>query len=164
VTAEVARREGLVTISDLGPHAPDMTFGGPAECVARDLCLEGLEERYGLSFRRFVPLDSGGPLTVSALRGGTADVALLFTTDPSFETDGFVLLRDDLSLQPAENVTPIVRDEVIARFGPEVVSALEGVSARLDTSELRGLNLAVLRGAELQAVARSWLMGISVPQ
>ena len=55
----------------------------------------------------FSNLDAGGPRTVSALAEGTVDVALLFTSDAAIDLNDFVLLEDDLGLQPAENVTPV---------------------------------------------------------
>ena len=45
------------------------------------------------------------------------DVALLFSTDPAIADDGLVELTDDLHLQPAENVTPLLRTEVVERVG-----------------------------------------------
>ena len=60
-----------------------------------------------------MPLDVGGPLTHQALDGGHVDAALLFTTDPCIATEGLVMLADDRGLQPAENVTPLVRTEVV---------------------------------------------------
>jgi osmoprotectant transport system substrate-binding protein len=39
----------------------------------------GYTDVYGLHFRRFVPLDVGGSLTLAALQSGEIDVAVLFT-------------------------------------------------------------------------------------
>ncbi|MGH2525921.1 MAG: glycine betaine ABC transporter substrate-binding protein, partial [Actinomycetota bacterium] len=121
VSHKTAERHGLEAISDLTAIDEDLAFGGPPECPERPLCLDGLESTYGLEFDRFVTLDAGGPLTVSALRAGTVDVALLFTTDAAIQENDFVLLEDDRGLQPAENVTPVVRDEVIERHGDRFV-------------------------------------------
>ena len=87
-----------------------------------------------------MPLDAGGPLTRQALATGIVDVALLFSTDPAIGDDDLVELVDDRALQPAENVTPIVRRAVVDRFGPRLVDTLDAVSARLDTETLRDLN------------------------
>ena len=69
---------------------------------------------YGLRFEEFAPLDSGGPLTVAALRDSDIDVGVLFSTDPQLVGEEFVELEDDLSLQPAENVVTAVRAPVLA--------------------------------------------------
>lgn len=158
VTRATAERHGLVAISDLTAIDEDLAFGGPPECPERPLCLDGLESTYGLEFDRFVTLDAGGPLTVSALRTGTVDVALLFTTDAAIQQNDFVLLEDDRGLQPAENVTPVVRDEVIERHGDRFVGVVDAVSRLITTAELRALNANVtLEGASPERVAAAWL-------
>ena len=156
VTPETAKRHGLTRLSDLASVSGDLTFGGPPECATRPLCLAGLERVYGVQFAEVVRLDAGGPLTTQALRTGAVDVALLFTTHPALETGDLVELADDRSLQPSENVTPIVRTEVIDRW-PVVVSLVDGVSARLTTEALRDMNAAVARGDRIAAVAARWL-------
>jgi osmoprotectant transport system substrate-binding protein len=157
VTSSTADRFGLRTISDLEPVAGELTLGGPTECPERQLCLQGLERVYGLEFADFLAVDSGGPLTLEALSRGTVDVALLFTTDGMIQRRRLVLLADDRRLQPAENVTPVVRSEVLARFGPEVRGVLDAVSAALTTSTLRALNAVVDDGEPMDDVVRSWL-------
>lgn len=159
VTRATAERHGLEAISDLAAIDEDFAFGGPPECPERTLCLEGLESTYGLEFDRFVTLDAGGPLTVSALQAGTVDVALLFTTDAAIQENDFVLLEDDRGLQPAENVTPVVRDEVIERHGDRFVGVVDAVSRLITTAELRALNASVaLEGASPERVAAAWLV------
>ena len=157
VTPEVAERYDLATISDLRDVAGDLTFGGPPGCDRRPFCLAGLESVYGLRFGAFMPLDVGGPLTHQALAGGHVDAALLFTTDPRVARDGLVVLTDDKALQPAENVTPIVRAEVIDREGAAFVDAVDAVSARLTTETLQALNDEVATGEPARAVAERWL-------
>ncbi|HEY7667930.1 MAG TPA: ABC transporter substrate-binding protein [Actinomycetota bacterium] len=157
VTADTASRLDLHALTDLIPHADELTLGGPAECPTRRLCLRGLEEVYGLRFGGFLALDAGGPLTLEGLLSGAIDVGLLFTTDGTIERRGFVLLADDRHLQPAENVTPVVRTDALERFGPELGEALDAIAAVLDTQTLRGLNAAVDAGAPMAEVARTWL-------
>jgi osmoprotectant transport system substrate-binding protein len=149
---------GLRRISDLVEVASTFTFGGPPECPQRPFCLLGLREVYGLRFERFVPLDSGGPLTVAALRGSEVDVGLLFSTDPRLSGGGLVALEDDRGLQPAENVTPAVRAPVLERWGAKLSDALDAVSAALTTEGLRDLNVeVVLDGRPAREVAADWL-------
>ena len=50
--AATARRHDLAELSDLAGVAGDLVFGGPPECELRPLCLLGLQERYGVRFRR----------------------------------------------------------------------------------------------------------------
>lgn len=158
VTAETSAELGVRTLSELVPFSPDLTFGGPPECPSRPLCLLGLERAYGMRIGEFVPLDEGGPLTVAALRTGEVDVALLFSSAGAIQTNGFVVLEDDGQLQPAENVTPVIRLEVLERFGLGVAETLDGVSAALTTLDLRRMNAAVAGGAAPRSVAARWLL------
>ncbi len=158
VTAATAAHYELRSIADLARVAPRLVFGGPPECPGRAYCLPGLKRTYGLHFRAFVPLDAGGPLTLQALNAGDVDVALLFSTNPSIRARHLVVLADDRGLQPAENVTPLVRRDVVARYGAGVVAVLNTVSARLDTGSLRGMDALVqLDGQDPRLVAGSWL-------
>lgn len=143
VTAGTAARYDLRTISDLARVPRRLVLGGPRECPQRPLCMLGLHERYGLRFSRFVPLDASGPFTAAALAAGQVDVAVLFSTDGDLAGDRFVALQDDRSLQPAENVTPIVRTSVVSRYGDGLVQVVNRVSSALTTEDLARLNLMV---------------------
>jgi osmoprotectant transport system substrate-binding protein len=158
VRRSTARRHRLRDLSDLARVAPDLVFGGPPECPERPLCLVGLQDVYGIEFGNVVALDVGGPLTVQSLETGDIDVGLLFTSDPVLREAGFVALRDDRRLQPAENVTPLVRTEFEPRFGPDAVDALDAVSSRLTTIELRRLNAQVAADPDdLHVIATRWV-------
>jgi osmoprotectant transport system substrate-binding protein len=158
VTAATATRYHLRTISDLARVARQLVFGGPPECPERLYCLPGLRRVYGLRFRQFVPLDAGGPLTRQALIAGDVNVALLFTTDPAIRARHLVVLADNRSLQPAENVVPVLRRATVGRFGAGVLDALNALSARLSTAVLAELDTQVeLDGRAPRAVAWRWL-------
>ena len=158
VTAATAARYGLRSVADLARVAPRLAFGGPPECPERAYCLAGLRQVYGLRFRAFIPLDAGGPLTLQALEAGDIGVALLFSTDPAITADHLMVLADDRGLQPAENVVPLVRRAVVARYGPRLLAVLNTVSARLTTGSLRALDARVeLRGENPRRVAGTWL-------
>jgi len=158
VTAATAARYGLRSIADLARAAPRLVFGGPPECPERAYCLPGLQRAYGLRFKAFIPLDAGGPLTLQALQVGNIGAALLFTTDPGIPARHLVVLADDRGLQPAENITPLVRRDVVVRYGPNLLAALNKISALLDTGTLRALDAQVeLDGHEPRSVAKAWL-------
>jgi osmoprotectant transport system substrate-binding protein len=158
VTQATADEHHIRALSDLAARSDSLTFGGPPECASRPLCLAGLEQVYGIRFGNVLRLDTGGPLTRQALLGDYVDVALLLSTDPAIEVGHLVELIDDRNLQPAENVTPLVRREVIDRFGSGVADRLNAVSARLSTFDLRSLNAELAnQGATLHDVAARWL-------
>jgi osmoprotectant transport system substrate-binding protein len=124
-------------LSDLASVANQMTLGGPPECPTRPFCQLGLKNTYGLNFKAFKPLDSGGPLTKAALDQGDIDIGLIFSSDSAFSTGKYVQLQDDKHLQNADNVVPIGRASL---FTPEVTSLLNKVSAKLTTDALIQMN------------------------
>jgi glycine betaine/choline ABC-type transport system substrate-binding protein len=139
-----------------------LKLGGPPECPERPFCLLGLQDTYGLEFAEFVPLDAGGPLTVQALTGGQIDVGLLFTSDPAIATNGFVLLEDDKQLQLADNIVPVVRQDVLDA-NPAVADLLNTIMERLTQEELTNLNKAVTVDARPAAeVATEWITSLGL--
>jgi osmoprotectant transport system substrate-binding protein len=163
VTGATAARYDLQTISDLAPVSPQLVLGGPPECPERPFCLPGLERTYGLRFSDFTPLDSGGPITRAALTGGQIDAGILFTSDGAIDGSNLVLLKDDRGLQPAENITPIVRREVVDRFGPRFVAVVDSVSALLTTHALRSMNGQVATSQTPREAAAGFLSGWTPP-
>ena len=156
VTRDTAERDELETISDLAPLASGLRFGGPAECPDRPLCLAGLEKVYGLRFAEFISQRSL-VFTAEALRRGEIDVGLMFSTSPELESTDLVELVDDLGMQPAENVVPVVRAEALQRWGPDPAVAIDAMSQELTTADLRRLNRQVSDGDAVEDVVRGWL-------
>ena len=157
VTEATAAKYHLRSIADLA-KAPPLVFGGPPECAERADCLPGLKRTYGLRVADFAQTDAGGPLTVQALASGQIGVGLLFTTNPAIPRQKLVILADNRALQPAENITPVVRRATVDRYGPRLLTALNAVSARLTTPELRTLNARMeLDGLDPRKVADEWL-------
>src|SRR5918992_767250 len=120
VAGDLARRHGLEKLSDLAPLAPQLSIGGPPECPVRPLCLEGLQDIYELRFARFKPMPTRD-VTAAELDSGEIDVGMLDTTNPHLIGNDLVLLEDDRRLQPAENVVPVIRREVLDVYGPALV-------------------------------------------
>jgi osmoprotectant transport system substrate-binding protein len=156
VSGDLARRNGMGKLSDLAPMAGRLSIGGPPECPQRPLCLRGLQELYKLRFARFEPMPSRA-VTAAALETGEIDVGMIETTDPSLVGADLVQLADDRRLQPADNVVPVVRREVLDAYGPPLVRLLNTVSAQLTTAELSRLNLQVAKGQVATDAAEGWL-------
>jgi osmoprotectant transport system substrate-binding protein len=136
VTKETADAHSLTTMSSLAPVAGQLTLGGPPECPQRPFCIPGLKDTYGITFKDFKALDVGGPQTVAALDSGAIDVGLLFSTDPTIQSKGWVLLEDDKHLQNAENIVPVVRTDVL---NDEISGLLDAVSFKLTTENMTEL-------------------------
>ena len=137
--------------------ASTLVLGGPAECPQRPFCAVGLQKTYGLTFKDFKPLDAGGPITVTAVKNGTVDIGLLFTSDPSIAANGFVLLQDDKHLQLADNLVPVVGQKVLDAT-PGVSDLLNGWTAKITQAVLTDLNKQVaVDQKDPKAVAGAWL-------
>ncbi len=134
VTKETATKYSLTNISSLKPVAKDLVFGAGAEWSKRYQGKLGLQEKYGLEFKSFKPLDSGGPLTVAALKKGDIQAANIYSTDPSILVNGFVSLEDDQHLYTAQNVVPYIKASAATA---DVTAALDAVSKALTTENLK---------------------------
>jgi osmoprotectant transport system substrate-binding protein len=159
ITGDRARTRKLRRLSDLRPIAHQLTLGGPPECRDRPLCLGGLREVYGLKFKHFEPMASRR-VTADALEAAEIDVGMLETTNGNLAGRDLVQLEDDRQLQPAENVVPMVRNQLITVYGQPLVRLIDAVTAQLTTEDLIQMNQRVERdGVEPAAVAADWLRG-----
>lgn len=133
VTKETAAKYSLTSIADLAGKSANLVIGAGPEFKSRRAGLVGLKDVYGLTFKQFKPLDVGGPLTISALKGGQIDVANIFSTDSAIVTNGFVTLADPKNLFLAQNIVPVVTAKKVS---PTVTSTLNALSAKLTTDVL----------------------------
>jgi osmoprotectant transport system substrate-binding protein len=157
VTGDMARTRRLRRLSDLQPIARQLILGGPPECPDRPLCLVGLRDVYGLEFGRFEPMASR-QVTADALEAGEIDVGMLETTDGNLAGRDLIQLTDDRRLQPAENVVPIVRNQLITAYGPPLGRLVDTVTVQLTTGDLIRMNQRVeVDGAKSAVVAADWL-------
>lgn len=154
VDPDVAKEHDLVNISDLQAVAHQLVLAGPAEWKTRQIGLPGLEEVYGLTFKEFKVLDAGGPLTLSALQNGQAQVGDMFSSDPAIEDNGFVSLVDDKGLFLPANIIPVIREDAMT---DEVKEVLEDISAALTTEDLMEMNGRIAAGDDIQTIADDWI-------
>ena len=139
---EQADELGVESISDLEGQSEDLTLYGSPECRQRVDCLVGLEDNYGLQFRKFTPVDIG--LRYEVLDKGDADLSILFTTDAQLsESDEYTILEDDQGLLPAGNVLFVARTETVDEAGSDFSEVVESVQEDLSLEVLQELNARV---------------------
>jgi osmoprotectant transport system substrate-binding protein len=156
VTKETADRLGLQKISDLEGQSQDLTIYGTPECRQRLDCLLGLQEVYGLDFKKFTPVDIA--LRHEVLTKGQADVSIVFTTDPQIKREGFVLLEDDQGMFPPYNSTLVVRDDLLEEAGMNFETAVGLATEGLTDEVMQELNARVDLDKETpEAVAGQYL-------
>ena len=138
-----------------GTIASKMIFGGPPEFKTRVDGIPGLEKNYGVTFGKYTVTDTGGPVTVNALKRGQVDAVDLFTTDPAIAANNFVILEDPKANFAAQNIVPIVSKD---KATPGVRQVLNGIQAKLTTDGLGKMIGEVANAKKDPAdVARGWL-------
>jgi osmoprotectant transport system substrate-binding protein len=148
-----AEDNGVTTISDLADVEGTITLGGAAECAERAECLLGYQDLYGLDLE-FTVVDYGPPL-VAALEADTIQVAQYGSTAPEIATGTIIELEDDLGLQDAQNVVPVLRSAISSA---ELIAALDELSAAITTEDLAAWNQATdLDNEDPADVATAWL-------
>ena len=139
VTQETSDDLDITTLSDLAEKGADLTLGGPQDCESNGFCIPGLQRVYGVDFTAsFTPLDAG--VVATSLDEGAIDVGVLFSTDGRIASEGWVLLEDDQQMLAADNVFPILSQEVADAYGHDLTDLLDEVSAALTTEDLIEMN------------------------
>lgn len=155
MTKANATKYNASKLSDLAAIGNQLVLGAGPECPTRPFCQPGLEKTYGIHFKDFKALDTDGPLTRAALKNGSIQVGLVFSSDADLNSLGLVVLQDDKHLENADNVVPIIRTAVAT---DDVKAVLNKISANLTTDELVTLNGQVeLLHQDADAVATAFL-------
>ena len=141
VTPQTSQKYGLKNISDLSKVASKLTLYGTPECRQRLDCLLGLEQVYGLKFKKFVPVDPAQRHEV--LKSGRADVSIVFTTDPQIKRNGEVLLEDDKGMFPPYNSTLVMRKALAVQGGQKLAGAIAQINKPLTDEAMQELNARV---------------------
>jgi osmoprotectant transport system substrate-binding protein len=156
VTKETAAKYNLKNISDLSSVASKLTLYGSPECRKRMDCLLGLQEKYGLKFKKFVPVAIEQRHEV--LQSGRADVSIVFTTDPQIKRNGEVLLEDDKGMFPPYNSTLIMKEATAQRAGQDLVNTIDALQKPLTDEAMQELDARVDLDKEQPAeVAKQYL-------
>jgi len=140
-----------------GAEQQDLTLGGPQDCETNPFCIPGLERVYDVDLSDdFTPLDIG--LVPEALENGEIDIALLFSTSGVIADKGWVVLEDDMGLINADNIVPVLSDELVEAYGDAMAEIVNEVSAALSTEELTELNRRFdIAKEDADAIAADWL-------
>jgi osmoprotectant transport system substrate-binding protein len=165
VRAETAQQLGLSKMSDVAAVQDQLRWGLPTDCPTNALCGKpgGALEQYGITqdtVSAATLLSACDTPMADALKNNTIDLAELCSTQPDIIVNGWVVLEDDLHTQPADNVAPVVRNDLLTSLSDRAgfEKALNDVSAAVDTATLADLykQVAVDRKDPKQ-VATDWL-------
>src|SRR3954466_8835899 len=138
MTKKEAKSLGVKTISDLKPKAGSIVFAGTPECKQRVDCLLGLQQDYGLKFKKFITVDIAQ--RYKAADDGQAQLIEVFTTDGQLATGKYVVLVDDKHLFPPYNATLVFDSKKLASLGPDVQKVVEQVQKGMSERVMQELN------------------------
>lgn len=124
---------------------------------ARADCKVGLEKTYGLEIEKVLPTGFGTPQTIKSVTDGESQLGLVATSDGSLDQQGLVILEDDKGLQVAQNLVPVVSQEVLDA-NPDIADTLNALSDELTTDDLAELNVQVaIERQKAEDVAQQFL-------
>jgi osmoprotectant transport system substrate-binding protein len=139
VTQETSDEQGLTALSDLPADGAGLSLGAPQDCETNPFCMPGLERVYGVDLSGdYVPLESS--LVADALAAGEVQVGVLFSTSGRIADEGWVLLKDDEGMLAADNVTPVLSQDLLDAYGQDLQDLIDEISAAIDTDTLTELN------------------------
>jgi osmoprotectant transport system permease protein len=147
-TAALARRLGLVTVSDLARH-PELQLGFSNEFLSRHDGWPAVRARYGLETTNVRGLDHD--LAYRGLAAGAIDLTDLYTTDPEILRDGLVVLADDRRVFPRYDAILLYRRAAFAEDrtsagataeagAPSGLAGLRRLEGRIDAPTMASLN------------------------
>ena len=154
VTADFAAAHSLASIGDLA-SAGTLTLGGNSELQTRPYGPTGLSQTYGVTVG-FTPIeDSGGPLTVKALKDGDIQLANIYSSDPALADGTLRVLDDPKGLFLASHVVPLAS----SRVSDQAAAVINRVSAAMDAQDLVEMNRAsTVDQKSASQIAREWLI------
>ena len=154
VTADFAAEHSLASIGDLA-NAGMLTLGGNSELRTRPYGPTGLSDLYGVTVN-FTPIeDSGGPLTVKALKDGDIQLANIYSSDPALADGTLKVLDDPKGLFLASHVVPLAS----SRVNDDAAAVINRVSAAMDAEDLVEMNRASTADQKSASqIAREWLL------
>ena len=159
VRQETADELGLATMSDLAEVAGDLVWGLAPACPDNPACGPGLNDVYGIDIAELdtESLSACSAEIATALNEGAIDVAQVCTTQAEIASFNFVLLEDDQGLAPAQNIAPVLTQELADAGGDALASTLNAVSELLTTEELTNLNVLIAEQQSFADIADGWL-------
>lgn len=149
-----ARRYGVTSLADLGPHCGELTLGVPDDEPAQAV----LREEYGCAFAAIRHYPAAGLSTAAAtgeIQAAVTTPAGAAVTTPAGTAGPPVLLTDDKYAVRAENVLPLYRAGALSARQIKKLNMIAGELTTADLVEMVGRIVADKgKAADL---ARSWL-------
>jgi osmoprotectant transport system substrate-binding protein len=165
VRPDTATQYTLAKMSDTTAVQDKIKWGLATDCATNPLCGApggALQTAYGITQKTIdnaTPLSACDQPMVDALTAKTIDLGELCSTQPDIAKNSWVLLQDDKNTQPADNLAPLVRDDLLSAVDKaSFEKILDDVSAKMDTATLTKLNAQIsFDKKDIPVVATQWL-------
>jgi osmoprotectant transport system substrate-binding protein len=159
VTKATATKYNLTKMSDLTAVQSQLKFGVATDCSTNPVCAAAIKTAYGIDLSNALPLSACDQPMVNALTAGTIQVGELCSTQPDIVQNGWVLLTDDKQTQPADNLAPLVRNDLLAKVDKaSFEQILNGISAKMTTADLTKLNAEyTFDKKDIPTIAAEWI-------
>ena len=159
VTPATAATFHLTSLSDATAAQSQLKFGVATDCATNPVCATAIKSAYGIDLAGALPLSACDQPMVDALTAGTITVGELCSTQPDILKNGWVVLTDDKHTQPADNIAPLVRNDLLAKVDKaSFEEILNDVSAKMTTADLLKLNSEfVFDKKDIATIAKEWL-------
>ncbi len=138
VRGDVARSQGLKTISDVVPISGNWQAGFGQDFMSRADGYAGFAKAYGFSFNK-QPREMDLALTYRALHSGELDIIAGNSTDGLIAALDLFQLEDDRRYFPPYQAVFIGRNEIAAALKP----TFDRLANAISTDEMRKMNYAV---------------------
>lgn len=124
----VSSSKSLTTLDQLTTMGSNLTIASPQDGI--DAAVNPVQTGYGFKFKNVTQISE--PLGFDAVKQGSADVNVCYTSDPAIVVNNFVVLKDSKDVFPIYNPAPVVRDSVLQKSSA-IATTLNALAPKLTT-------------------------------
>jgi len=124
----VSQKDSLTTLDQLTTMGSNLTIASPQDGISA--AVDPVQTGYNFKFKSVTQITE--TLGFDAVKQGSADVNVCYTSDPAIVVNNFVVLKDSKNVFPIYNPAPLVRDSVLAK-SPSIATTLNALAPKLTT-------------------------------
>lgn len=158
VKKDDTRFSKITTMSELSELTLNYTIAAPYEFMEREDGFLAMEKIYKLELPQENIKSMEAGLMYPAIKGGSVDVIICYSTDGKIKEAGLRLLTDDKMFFPPYEVAYLLKEKILNRY-PQLRLAINSLEGTISENEMVELNYLV-DGTKLEAkdVAKNFLI------
>jgi osmoprotectant transport system substrate-binding protein len=121
----VSQKDSLTSLDQLSTMGSNLTIASPQDGISS--AVDPVQTGYNFKFKTVTQISE--TLGFDAVKQGSADVNVCYTSDPAIVVNNFVVLKDSKNVFPIYNPAPIIRNSVLSAH-----SDIKGILAPLATA------------------------------